>query len=104
VVVKNTEEAIQALTSGVTDKYKLFIICETLSIAEQIAKAVEMKQINVGNIAYGEGKVQVSKSVFLNHQDAELLKKMVNEGYDLYIQMVPSEVKISAAKVLKEVS
>ena len=36
VVIKNTEEAVEALKSGVTDKYKLFIICETLPIARKI--------------------------------------------------------------------
>ena len=29
VVVKNTEDAVKALQSGVTDKYKLFVVCET---------------------------------------------------------------------------
>lgn len=30
VVLKNTDQAIEILKSGVTDKYKVFIICETI--------------------------------------------------------------------------
>mgnify|MGYP000314605890 CR=1 FL=1 len=33
VVVKNTEDAVKALQSGVTDKYKLFVVCETIQQA-----------------------------------------------------------------------
>ena len=40
VVVKNTEDAVKALQSGVTDKYKLFVVCETIQQAGAVAKAM----------------------------------------------------------------
>lgn len=103
VVIKSTDEAIQVLKSGVTDKYKLFIICETIDIAAKIATAVGVKSINIGNVAYAADRKQVSKSVFLNEHDAQSLRTMINQGFDLYIQMVPTESKTDARKVLKEV-
>ena len=51
VVVKNTEDAVKALQSGVTDKYKLFVVCETIQQAGAVAKAMEIKKINLGNVA-----------------------------------------------------
>lgn len=46
VVVKNTEDAVKALQSGVTDKYKLFVVCETIQQAGAVAKAMGVKKIN----------------------------------------------------------
>ena len=51
VVVKNTEDAVKALQSGVTDKYKLFVVCETIQQAGAVAKAMGIKKINLGNVA-----------------------------------------------------
>ena len=103
VVVKDSEDAIKILKSGVTDKYNLFIICETLKIASRIANELNIKSINVGNIAYAEGRKQVSKSVFLDKMDISILQKLVDQNFNVYIQMVPTESKIDARKVLKEV-
>ena len=54
VVVKNTEDAVKALQSGVTDKYKLFVVCETIQQAGAVAKAMGIKKINLGNVAFSE--------------------------------------------------
>lgn len=103
VVLKNSEDAVQVLLSGVTDKYNLFVVCETLAIAYQVAKAMGIKAINLGNIAFEEGKKQISKSIYLNNHDEALLRSMVKDGYDCFIQMIPSEKRISANSALKGV-
>ena len=59
-----------------------------------------MKSINLGNIPFAEGKRQVSKSVFLDREEEERLKEMRKDGYDLYIQMVPTEKKINCQTIL----
>ena len=50
VVVKNTEDAVKALQSGVTDKYKLFVVCETIQQAGAVAKAMGVKKINLATL------------------------------------------------------
>ena len=100
VVIKTSDEAIQQIKSGVTDKYKLFIICETLPIASKLVKEIGEKAINLGNMPFAEDKEQVTKSIFLNKEDKELLKELADQGVDLFIQMVPSENKIDAKKFI----
>lgn len=100
VVVKDSKEAVEALQSGVTDRYQLFIICETIELASKIAEAVKVKSINLGNVPFEEGKKQVSKSVFLNEKEENRLKEMLKDGYELFIQMVPTEKKISCQSIL----
>lgn len=100
VVIKTSDEAIQQIKSGVTDKYKLFIICETLPIACKLVKEIGEKAINLGNMPFAEDKEQVTKSIFLNKEDKELIKELADQGVDLFIQMVPSENKIDAKKFI----
>lgn len=100
VVIKTSDEAIQQIRSGVTDKYKLFIICETLPIASKLVKEIGEKAINLGNMPFAEDKEQVTKSIFLNKEDKELIKELADQGVDLFIQMVPSENKIDAKKFI----
>ena len=100
VVIKTSDEAIQQIKSGVTDKYKLFIICETLPIASKLVKEIGEKAINLGNMPFAEDKEQVTKSIFLNKEDKELIKELADQGVDVFIQMVPSENKIDAKKFI----
>ena len=97
VVVKNTEDALQ---SGVTDKYKLFVVCETIQQAGAVAKAMGVKKINLGNVAFSEDARQVSTSVFLTPENEAYVKELLGEGYELFIQMIPADAKTDAAKVI----
>ena len=72
--LSNTEDAVKALQSGVTDKYKLFVVCETIQQAGAVAKAMGVKKINLGNVAFSENARQVSTSVFLTPENEAYVK------------------------------
>ena len=101
VHLKNTEDAIAALKSGVTDKYKLFIVCETVQQAGAVAQAVGAPSINLGNIPFSEDARQASKSIFLTEENEAYIKSLLDAGVDLFVQMVPSEAKIDARKIVQ---
>lgn len=49
LVIKDVDAAIEALNSGVTDKYSLFIIAETIEDVYRLAKGCkDIKEINLG--------------------------------------------------------
>ncbi len=51
LVIKTIEDAIAALKSGVTEKYKLFIVVESVEDAYRLATAYpEIKEINLGGM------------------------------------------------------
>ena len=59
LVIKNIEDSIVALQSGVTDKYKLFIVVESIADAKKLAEAYpEIQKINLGGI---KAKVAVTE-------------------------------------------
>jgi len=100
VVVKNTDEAINVIKSGKTERYSMFVICETVGIADRLAREFGVKSINLGNISFGEGKRKLSKSVYVDPNEEKTIKSLVDDGYDLFIQMVPTENKIVAKNVI----
>lgn len=101
VVIKNTQESIEALKSGVTDKYNLFIICEDIKIAKQIIEATGEKSLNIGNTPYREGTTQYGLSAFLTSEEEGIIKEMLDNGVDAFIQMVPTEKSIKCKSLLK---
>lgn len=89
------------MNSGVTDKYKLFIICENLENAKAILEATGEKSLNVGNTPFRENTKQYGKSANLTKDEEELIKDMLNEGIEVYIQMVPAEKSIKCKSLFK---
>lgn len=96
LVVKNIEDSIQAIQSGVTDKYKLFIVTDTIAGAVKIAQAAHLNQINLGGTKSAPDKKKLSKAIYVTEEEEALLRLCLRENIELEIQMIPSEKKINA--------
>lgn len=94
LVVKSIDESIKALQSGVTDKYKLFIVTGSVADAKRICDAVpEIKSINLGGIKNREGARQVRQAIFLLPQEENDLHELAANGVEIEIRQVPTEKK-----------
>ena len=60
---------------------------------QQQLKGVPIKEVNVGNMHFSEGKHQLTKKVYVDDQDMEDLKYISSKGVHVYIQDVPGDVK-----------
>lgn len=101
LVIKSIEDSIAALQSGVTDKYKLFIVVESVRDAYQLAKACpQIKQINLGGIKSKEGTRSLGKAVNVLPEEEKLLEQMIANGIEVEIRQVPADKKIAAKEVL----
>ena len=100
LVAKNINDSIQAVKSGVTDKYKLFIVTDTIEDAALIARECQVKSINLGGTKSAKDKTKLSKAIYVTEHEKEVLKELIKEGIELNIQMIPSEKRISAESVL----
>ena len=101
LVIKSIDDAISSLNSGVTDKYKLFIVVETIADAAKIALAVDqVDKVNLGLVKSKEGTRNISKSINVLPEEEELIRKMANAGVEVEIRQVPNDKKINAVNVL----
>lgn len=101
LVIKNIEDSIAALKSGVTDKYKLFIVVESVGDAYKLAEAYpQIKTINLGGTKVKEGTRNIGKAVNVLPEEEELLKKLVDQGVEVEIRQVPNDKKMNVTEVL----
>ena len=94
LVIKNINDAIESIKSGVTDKYHLFIVVESVNDAWRIASAVQgIKSINLGGIKAKEGSKNISKAINLLPEEIEQLQQLVGKGVEVEIRQVPNDRK-----------
>ncbi|MCP8863851.1 PTS sugar transporter subunit IIB [Latilactobacillus curvatus] len=101
LVIKTVDKAIESLNEGVTDKYNLFIVVANIeSAAKLISGYPEIKQLNLGGTLPSKDKVNISKVISITENERVLLNKMINQGVDINIQMVPSDMKVNVKTLI----
>ena len=101
LVIKSIEDSITALNSGVTDKYKLFIVVESIADAAKLSLAVPaVDKVNLGLVKAKEGTRNISKSINVLPEEEILIRKMVEAGIEVEIRQVPNDKKVNAVSVL----
>ena len=94
LVIKSIDDAIEAIKSGVTDKYKLFIVVESVADARRLASAVpQIVSINLGGIKAREGSRNISKAINVLPEEIALLQELTQAGTEIEIRQVPGDRK-----------
>lgn len=101
LVMKTIEDSATALNSGVTDKYKLLVLCESIEdIYKLVAKTSCIKKINLGGMKNGNDRKQISKAVHVSEQDVQRIKDMHANGIEFNVQLVPDDAEVDVMKLL----
>lgn len=102
LVIKNMADSIAAINSGVTDKYKLIIVVQTIKEAKQLVDGCpSITSINLGNTKESKTTTQVSKQVFLEEEEKAILKELMERGVECEIRALVDDNKLNVAHVLK---
>ena len=101
LVIKSIDDSLKALNLGVTDKYKLMILCESIKDAARLVEGYDkIKSINLGGIKNETGKKQISKAISVNEEEVEILKELNEKGIELEVRMVPDDSKQDVMKLI----
>lgn len=102
LVMKTIDESIEAINNGRTDKYELFILVESVTDAYRLARGCEqIKEINIGRTKKLPGTESLNKETHVTTDEKEMLRKLIKDGYNIILQMIPSSKAISATSVIK---
>lgn len=102
LVIKNIEDSIKALVEGKTDKYKLFIVVESIEDAAKIVRAVKtVKSINLGGTKPKENTISISKVVHLTKDEIGIVNQLNDEGIQIEVRQVPNDTKLDAINLIK---
>lgn len=100
LVIKTLDDSVKAITSGVTDKYKLLIVVESIADAARLCRECGIRQLNLGGTKATSDTRSLSKAVNVTSEETEVLRSLLAEGVDVEIQMVPSDAAVKAERVL----
>ncbi|MEG1003523.1 MAG: PTS N-acetylgalactosamine transporter subunit IIB [Clostridium sp.] len=74
------------------DRQKIFLVCKTpQDVLKLIEGGVPIKDLNIGNMHFSEGKVQISSTVSVDEDDKKTLRKIIDDGVNVEIRRVPTE-------------
>ena len=104
-IVGECANAIEAINSGVTDKYKMIICVATIAEAKQLVEGCpQIKSVNLGNTKPKDEKRpdarQVSRQIFLTAAEEADVREMLDRGVEVEIRPLADDPKVDCASVL----
>lgn len=72
----------------------IFLICRTPETVRRLLElGVRLKEVNVGNMHFAEGKRPITNKVYVDDADMADFAYIESQGVDLYAQDVPGDAK-----------
>lgn len=94
LVLKNIEDSIEAINSGVTDKYKLLIVVESVDDAYRLINGCDqIKELNLGGVKNKENAIKIGAAVYCSVEELEQLNELVDKGISIDIRQIASDKK-----------
>ena len=103
VHVYSVEDAVKKVEDGTFASGKVLVLFKNV---DQVFKAVEkgfkIDELQIGGLGSEPGRINVYGPITLDDHDASLLKKIADQGTNIYLQQVPEEAKMTFSKVLEK--
>lgn len=97
------EEAIVKLPNAAPNQ-KIFLVMRDVEIILRLIEGgIPIKEINVGNMHFKEGKIQLSSSISVDMEDVNAFKKLNELGIRCEVKRVPTENGIDIMKLIEGV-
>ncbi len=96
VVFCSLSEAARKLAEIDREGKKAILLCATFADALRVHRAgVNFSSINIGNLHYAAGKVEISPSVFFSQEDFDAVHCLCHEGIAVDVRATPFEAGTS---------
>ena len=74
------------------DRQKIFLVCRTPQDALRLVKGgVPIKELNIGNMHFSEGKEQIASTVSVDEDDKKTIRELLDLGINVEVRRVPDE-------------
>lgn len=101
LVIKNIKDSIEAINSGVTDKYKLLIVVQTIQDADRLSKECPaITSINLGGAKKKPGYRAISQAIYIGEEEEHAIRCMLDRGLEVEIRQLAADSKLMAKSVL----
>lgn len=79
-----------------------YLFTNPQDVLRLVQNGIPIKKINIGGMAYREGKTQITKAVSLDSKDVEAFKELNGLGVELDLRVVYSDPDIDFMKKISE--
>lgn len=106
------EISFEVLTIGMADERweminktakKILILVQSIEILKKLFDSgISLPDINLGLVNYTDAKVALTKSVYVDETEKDMLSYLLGKGVKIFIQTLPSDEKTSLEKIMKK--
>lgn len=97
VNVYTVEEASEKMQLEEKKGEKVMVLAKTpLTFETMIDKGVDIKRVNLGGMGIRDSRTPFIKNVACDPEERASIKRMIDNGIDVYYQLVPEQQVISA--------
>ncbi|SCH43533.1 Sorbose-specific phosphotransferase enzyme IIB component [uncultured Clostridium sp.] len=84
-----------------TEKRNLLLLAKSpVTFYRMLQKGIEIGKINLGGMVAAKNRTKLYKNIAISEYERQILKKIMERGVNIYIQIVPDEKAISLTSVL----
>ena len=103
-IISKKKAATNILAEKYANQKVLLVLKSPKDALDLMDRGLEIKEINVGNMAKRDNTVQIKKSLSITKEEFEDFKELMNRGVRLTARMVPDESEVLLENFLSKVS
>lgn len=102
LVIKNIQDSIAAINSGVTDQYKLIVLVQSIPEAKELLDGCpQIRSLNIGNTRETSQTHTIAGKIYVTDEDKKQLKDLIDRGVEVEIRSIASDKKLMAQDYIK---
>jgi mannose/fructose/N-acetylgalactosamine-specific phosphotransferase system component IIB len=101
LAISTVDEAYETLSHARFNGSRTMIIFKELhDVVRMVDKGYKPDSVDIGGIYHKEGKTEYAKALYLDQNDMNDLKKLTDDGIDVFYQVTPLTAKESIRKYM----
>lgn len=80
----------------------MLLFTNPTDVLRVVEGGVKIDSVNIGGIAYREGKTMVTNAVSVDQQDIDAFKQLAAMGIELEVRKVSSDTRVGMMDLLKK--
>ncbi|RHW53205.1 PTS system mannose/fructose/N-acetylgalactosamine-transporter subunit IIB [Lactobacillus bombicola] len=97
-----TEKFLKIVPNNPVTRRTMLLFASPFTVKEIVDSGYKIEKLNIGGIRGNDKRKQYTKAVFLTDDEKCALEKIMDQGVDIEIQMVPTDGAVKLREVLEK--
>ena len=98
----STAKFLKIVPNNPVIRRTMLLFASPFTVEDIVASGYQIPKLNIGGIRGNDERKQYTKAVFLTDEEKQALEKLLSQGVDIEIQMVPSDGAVKLSEVLQK--